>query len=348
MTVSVARALSAVAHDVAPRPETQAAPQLPPRPPLTVTPAPCACPRPDILADRPDGTVVRHGDVVAKSHAPDTDPVALTARVAAAAHPLLAGILLPPLPVPAARGDIFTTLLHGRPLTLWPYGTPVDPDDPDAAPWEDAAALLARLHAIAPGALRLSAPLPPMRGPAKAARAVARMRAAEPHPAAATASVLRAWAGLPAWARDEVPFPPGRAALCHGDLHLGQLVRRPADAPREDRWLLIDVDDMGIGDPAWDLARPAAWYAAGLLAPAVWERFLGAYRSAGGTAVPPEGDPWPQLDVSARALTVQSAALALAKSAAENRPLDEVEEMMIEGCARIASLPPELECEATP
>lgn len=181
-----------------------------------------------------------------------------------------------------------------------------------------------------------------MRGPAKAARVIARMRAAGPHPA--TVPVLRAWAGLPAWARDEAPPPHDRAALCHGDLHLGQLVRHPAP---DGCWLLIDVDDMGIGDPAWDLARPAAWYAAGLLAPDIWDRFLGAYRAARGTAVRPDGDPWPQLDVPARALTAQTTALALAKSAAENRPLDEVEEMMIEACARIAALPPELASEAT-
>lgn len=353
VTVSVAQALSAVAHDAEPRPgphRTRTGHHTGIR---GATPPACACRRPDILADRPDGTVVRHGGIVAKSHAPGTDPAALTARLAAAAHPLLAGILLPPLPVPAAKGDARSAVLHGRLLTLWPYGTPVDPAEPEAAPWEDAATLLARLHTVAPGALRLPAPLPPMRGPAKAARAIARMRAAGPHPAAAT--VLRAWARLPAWARDEAPQPPGRAALCHGDLHLGQLVRHSpaaaatdAGSAAEGRWLLIDVDDMGTGDPAWDLARPAAWYAAGLLAPDVWDRFLGAYRAAGGSAVPPDGDPWPQLDAPARALTVQTAALALVKSAAANRPLDEVEEMMTETCARIASLPPELESEATP
>ncbi|TXS77684.1 aminoglycoside phosphotransferase family protein [Streptomyces sp. sk2.1] len=107
-------------------------------------------------------------------------------------------------------------------------------------------------------------------------------------------------------------------------------------------WLLIDVDDLGLGDPAWDLARPAAWYAAGLLPPEVWSRFLGAYRAAGGPAVRAEGDPWPELDVPARALTVQSAALAIAKSAAEGRAPDEVERTMLDACARIASLLPEL------
>ncbi|GAA3369272.1 aminoglycoside phosphotransferase family protein [Streptomyces sannanensis] len=280
-----------------------------------------------MLAERADGVVVRHQGVVAKAHALGTDSAGLAARVAVAAHPALAGILLPPLMPPTER-------LPGRAVTAWPYGTPVNPAEPDAAPWEEAAQLLARLHRVDPADM---GGLPPMRGPAKAARAVARMRAAN---SPGAAEVLRAWARLPAWARDEAPVPaPDARRLCHGDLHLGQLVRHPAD--RGD-WLLIDVDDLGLGDPAWDLARPAAWYAAGLLAPDVWSRFLGSYRAAGGPAVRPEGDPWPELDVPARALTVQTAALALVKSAAENRDLDDAERLMFDACARIASLPTEL------
>lgn len=290
--------------------------------------APCPdCGRgPIVLTDRPDGAVVRHGTVVAKAHAADTDPAALAVRVAVAAHPLLAGILLPPLGGPA--GDTAGA------VTLWPCGTPVDPEEPGAAPWEEAAALLARLHSVPPAAL--PGPLPPMRGPAKAARALARLRRARPGPAAEP--VLRAWEGLPGWARDEAPAPRG-SFLCHGDLHLGQLVRHPADGGP---WQLIDVDDIGRGDPAWDLARPAAWYAAGLLAPGTWARFLTAYRAAGGPAVRPAGDPWPELDVPARALTVQTAALALAKSAAAGRALDDAERMMLDSCARIAGVPAEL------
>ncbi|WP_346097369.1 phosphotransferase family protein, partial [Streptomyces olivaceiscleroticus] len=139
------------------------------------------------------------------------------------------------------------------------------------------------------------------------------------------------WAALPAWARDEAPAP-GPGLLCHGDLHLGQLVRHPVP---DGRWLLIDVDDLGVGEPSWDLARPAAWFASGLLAPDVWARFLGAYRAAGGRAVRAEGDPWPELDVPARALTVQTAALAVAKAAPEGRPLDEVESALVDSCARM-------------
>ncbi|MFH8801584.1 phosphotransferase enzyme family protein [Streptomyces sp. NPDC017936] len=285
------------------------------------TPSPCPCGA-ATLADRPDATVVRHAGTVAKAHAPGTTAGDLAPRLATAAR--LPGLLLPPLtPSPAT--------LHGRAVTFWPYGAPVDPDDPDAAPWEAAGTLLARLHRTpAP------TPLPAMRGPAKAARAVTRLREAGPHPAAAP--VLRAWSDLPAWARAEAPMPDA-TTLCHGDLHLGQLVRHPApDGP----WRLIDVDDLGTGVPAWDLARPAAWYACGLLPPGEWSRFLAAYRAAHGPAVPADGDPWPALDVSARALTVQTAARALTKALAQDRPLDEVERCLVDACARMARTPPQL------
>ncbi|MEU9285081.1 aminoglycoside phosphotransferase family protein [Streptomyces sp. NPDC048275] len=275
-----------------------------------------------VLADRHDGTVVRHGDTVAKAHAPGTGRAELSRRLAVATD--AADTLLAPLrPTPVD--------LHGRLVTFWPYGTPVDPEVPDAAPWEAAASLLARLH-------RTPAPpgLPAMRGPVKAAQAIARLRAAGPHPA--TAPVLRAWATLPAWARAQAPMPD-TTTLCHGDLHLGQLVRHPAPAGP---WLLIDVDDLGVGVPTWDLARPAAWYACGLLAPDEWTRFLTAYRCAGGPAVPADGDPWPALDVAARALTVQTAALAIAKSVAAGDPLDEVQQSVIDACGRMGTVPPDL------
>ncbi|MFJ5262816.1 phosphotransferase family protein [Streptomyces sp. NPDC088387] len=290
------------------------------------TPHPrCACGA-ATLADRPDATVVRHAGTVAKAHAPATDEAHLTTLLATAAH--LPEIFVPPLrqdPVP----------LDKRLVTFWPYGTPVDPEAPDAAPWEAAATLLAHLHRTpAPSGTHL-----PMRGPAKSARAIARLHQApkaDAHPA--TPAILDAWHALPPWTRAETPMPD-TTTLCHGDFHLGQLVRHPApDGP----WRLIDVDDLGVGVPAWDLARPAAWYACGLLTPDEWTRFLTAYRTARGPAVPPDGDPWPVLDVPARALTVQTAATALAKALTADRPLDEVEQSVVDAVARMGDIPTEL------
>ncbi|WP_166023710.1 aminoglycoside phosphotransferase family protein [Streptomyces chilikensis] len=282
--------------------------------------APCPGCATGTLADRPDATVVRHHRTVAKAHAPGTAPEELRRRLAVAAA--LPEILLPPLtPAPTA--------LDGRQVTCWPLGLPVDPRDPGAAPWEDAATLTARLHRTPP-----PPGLPAMRGPRKAALAVARLAAEAPgHPAAPV--LLRAWAALPPWARAEEPAPPELgAALCHGDLHLGQLVRHPApDGP----WRLIDVDDLGVGVPAWDLARPASWFACGLLPAEEWQRFLGAYRAARGPALPADGDPWPVLDVPARALTVQTASRSVTKALLAGRPLDGAEEALVDACGRMTA-----------
>ncbi len=129
------------------------------------------------------------------------------------------------------------------------------------------------------------------------------------------------------------PVPAGSVALCHGDFHLGQLVRYPAAGGR---WRLIDVDDLGTGDPAWDLARPAAWFAAGLLPAGDWHRLLHAYQAESGTA---GEDPWPALDGPARVLTAQCAARALVRDAASGRPPDTEDEALFMSCLRIAALP---------
>ncbi|GAA4191907.1 aminoglycoside phosphotransferase family protein [Streptosporangium oxazolinicum] len=286
-----------------------------------------------VLPTRPDVIIVRAGSVVVKAHAPGAEREPLVERMRATAHPALRGIMLEPV-----TEEVMTA--GDRLVTVWPAGTPVDHADPDAAPWEAAARLLAWLHAVPARAL------PPLRaagGPARVASTVARLG----DRSAAALTVRRAFTCLPspsspAGTNSAVVAPdgsPGTApgdfsgtaapGLTHGDWHMGQMVRAP------DRWILIDVDDLGLGDQAWDLSRPAAWFAAGLLEPEVWNRFLGAYRAEGGVAVPPDGDPWGRLEIPAQAMTVQLAAAAVAAAERAGRALDEVEEMLVESCLRI-------------
>ncbi|WP_393916558.1 phosphotransferase family protein [Halostreptopolyspora alba] len=264
----------------------------------------------ELLYERKDSVIVRVGDIVLKAHPEGVRPADLVARVrVAASTPGLLAPLEPPFPV------------AGRTVTVWPHGTPVTPDvDP---PWEEGARLLARLHRHP-----VPAHAPACRGWARrVARAVGRLPRGTND--AAVAEIRRTHAGLSPWLRS-LPEPEAPACLVHGDWHLGQLVHTPNAG-----WRLIDIGDLGTGDPAWDLARPAALFASGLLPPREWERFLAAYRAAGGPAVPPEGDPWSTLDLPARAMVVQIAATRVGRARAEGRPLNEQEEPLVRICRRI-------------
>ncbi|WP_431956732.1 phosphotransferase family protein [Nocardia lijiangensis] len=286
----------------------------------TAARAGAGCAPPVLVVERADVLVVRVGAVVVKAHPAETDAAALLSRLRLASAPRWRDILLPPLPI----GDALLTRHAGRTITAWPHGDPVDPDDPGAAPWEAAATLLARLH----GMPEPARDLPEAGGPARVRRAIRRLRdAGDVADRAAAAIVCRAFAALPestATAR----------TLVHGDFHLGQLVRVPRGG---DSWRLIDIDDLGAGDPAWDLARPAALFAAGILEPVTWLRFLDAYRAAGGVAVPRDADEWVALDIPARAVAVQTAALAVAAAGREGRELDDLDTALVDACRRIAT-----------
>jgi aminoglycoside phosphotransferase (APT) family kinase protein len=229
---------------------------------------------------RSGAEIVVDGDVVYKLHRSGTDPRGLATRLRTAAE---SGSLLSPLDVVPERMGL-------RWRTRWPRVETVVPQ-PECAPWADAGLVLAGLHREAiPGRV-------PAHGwPQRLRRAVDALRNCP------TDTVRRAAALLPdvVW-RAGTPDRP--TTLVHGDWHLGQLGRQSATAP----WLLIDVDDLGVGDPAWDLARPAGFWAAGLIPDDDWAAFLQSYRDAGGPAVP-HGDPWRELDRFARAAVIQAAA----------------------------------------
>ncbi|MFA1545625.1 phosphotransferase family protein [Actinomadura chokoriensis] len=267
---------------------------------------------PETLYDRHGVLVVRVGDVVVKAHQADREhgpPFLERIRLASTLPELLIGPQSPPLTV------------DGRTVTIAPFGEPVDPGQ--ELPWEEGARLLAALHSES-----VPARAPSWGRPTRVARLVSRLGEGP-----AEDEVRRAFATLPAWIRGEEDEPAGRAEhLIHGDWHLGQMVRA-----QDGRWRLIDIEDMGRGDPAWDLARPAALYSAGVLPPDDWGRFLGAYTAAGGPAVPTRDDPWTRLDIPARSLAIQIAATCVISAERDDRTLDEPEQAMIDACARISA-----------
>ncbi|MGL5866644.1 MAG: phosphotransferase family protein [Dermatophilaceae bacterium] len=281
------------------------------------------------------------GDVVVKVHRAGTDGSALGARLAA-----VSGAGARPLWVAPLTSEPRLTP-DGRWVTVWPRVEVLDPSSP-AVPWADAGALLARWHATAPTAL---GGMPPHGGPDRLGRAVARARRVD-HPGrpmltrlgerlldeveAAAHSVGRCGGadrvgsagqvgsvGGPAdgaadhgTVEDVTAGAGGRGApvirpvLAHGDWHLGQLGRSG------DGWQLLDIDDLGVGDPAWDLGRPAGFWAVGLLDDRSWRAFLDGYRDAAGPAVPPTGDPWPYLDLAARSAVFVAAVRELTRGPA--------------------------------
>lgn len=246
------------------------------------------------MLTRSGAEIVVDKDVVYKLHRPGTDPRALTTRLRVAAK---SGSLLSPLDTAPERVGL-------RWRSRWPRVETIVPQ-PESIPWTDAGRLLAQLH----GESRAGR-MPPHGWPQRMRRVVDTLRGGDP-------VIRHAAADLPAvvW---RAGSPDRPLTLVHGDWHLGQLGRAGPHAP----WVLLDVDDLGVGDPAWDLARPAGFWAAGLIPDDDWALFVDGYRDAGGPALP-DGDPWPVLEPFARAAVVQ---------AAGHHPDDE---MLRAACARM-------------
>ena len=254
------------------------------------------------MQTRSGADIVVDGDVVYKLHRPGTDPRALTTRLRVAAE---SDYLLTPLDTNPERVGM-------RWRTRWPRVETVVPQ-PEYVPWADAGQLLAQLHGeVIPRRMAAHG------WPQRLRRAVDALRNSHHD------TILRAAAQLP----DEVwraGSPHRPMALVHGDWHLGQLGRRSTAAP----WVLIDVDDLGVGDPAWDLARPAGFWAAGLIPDADWAMFFDAYREAAPAV--PQSDPWRVLEPFARAAVIHAAA-----SGVTHGDDDETQSALLAACARMA------------
>jgi hypothetical protein len=242
--------------------------------------------------------------VIVKLHHTQTDRGRLMRRLHAIGGPDIDRLWIQPLiyaPFDAPGGRL---------ATIWPRVTVLA--TVDRPPWAAVGELLAKLHRIP-----ISDDPPRLGGHSRLARTIAYLRTQGPD-----------WEWL-ADLGDELAHQlaePAQVTLAHGDFHLGQL----GHTPLRRSWKLLDVDDFGIGDPAWDLSRPAGFWAAGLLPDPDWTELLDAYRAAGGPAVPATGDPWPALDLPARAAVVIAAVQQLRSTHKEDTG-----DLLVSACRRM-------------
>lgn len=254
-------------------------------------------------------------DLVITRHPTGTVRDPLAARLAAAASDPLRTLFAAPLttsPLTAPNGQLVS-------ITPRTEGVPLD----EEPPWADAGRLLAHLHRTPPPTdLPGHATLPEHAGRSYLQIAVDAVTVL--HQGGPT-DILREL-GTTLLATWPTPARPG---LVHGDWDLGNLGRLPGS----DHWLLTDPETLGLGDPAWDLGRPAGLWAAGLLDDASWRTFLRGYADGGGH-IPSEGEAWNALEHPARC-AVFSAAVREVGRTPHPEPLTPLAETLLEACVKM-------------
>jgi len=246
-------------------------------------------------------------DVVLTRHPDGTSRSDLTARLTAAStDPVRAVFAAPLLGVAAAAPD-------GHLLSLTPRTDPLPPEMPP--PWREAGSLLARLH-------RMVAPatLPTHAGKERLAESVAEAATLKP---GGSTDILRE---LGMTLLDTWPDLTWRAVV-HGDWGLGKLARLPGTTTL----VLTEPWSLGLGDPAWDLGRPAGLWAAGLLDEHSWSEFVAGY-SEGEGAFPGVKIPWESLEHPARGAVFRAAVRELKRSGDEP---SEVALTLVKACVKI-------------
>lgn len=278
------------------------------------------CPGPSPVS-RDAAQVFAVGRIVLKVHWPGTAPGPLAARLRLAADPRLHDVLLGPVhPEPLPLAD--------RWVTVWPLAEPLpDTLGPFDVPWEAVARLLAGLHAHP---VPDPAQLPGSGQVERVERTMDDLLGTcggpdGPSGPPQVPTVLAAWERV----RDEGPGPV--RAVTHGDWHFGQVVRPPGAA---DGWRLIDIDDLGWGDPTWDLGRAAAFHLLGVVPRGPWRVLVSAYRDAGGLALP-DDDLWRHLERGARAHVVHAAARALIRHRLTGDHPDDLDRELLRACDRM-------------
>jgi hypothetical protein len=120
----------------------------------------------------------------------------------------------------------------------------------------------------------------------------------------------------------------------HGDFHLGQIVIIQDQGKNAAR--LIDCDSLCHSIAEWDLARPAALFAAGILPAQFWQSFIESYAEHRFKCKLNEKKLWSSLDIPAKVMTVKLATNAVNRATLTDDYLEDSELELIETCKAIS------------
>ena len=211
----------------------------------------------------------------------------------------------------------------GCALTIWPHATPFNPDSSSQdVPWNECAAHLAALHNadLDPGRIVLTSGWLP-----RLSRSLAKLRGMLE--CAERSLILEASQTLPHFSCSS--WNLSQNSIIHGDWHPGQMVYF------ENRLVFIDIDDVGLGNRMFDLAKPAAFFLSGLLESNLWNEFRESYENSCQMAKVNRDHFWKDLELPARASVIQSAITALAHASESDRKLADFEAELIKTCQRV-------------
>ncbi len=120
----------------------------------------------------------------------------------------------------------------------------------------------------------------------------------------------------------------------HGDFHLGQIVF--VQEQGKDSVRFIDFDTICHSIPEWDLARPAALFAAGVLPAHLWQSFIESYAGHKFIYNFNEKELWSNLDIPAKVMIVNLATIAVNRARLADENLEDSELQLIETCKAIS------------
>ncbi len=285
------------------------------------------------LAKTSRSTVLQHDSVIAKCHFA-ADNMMLSEKIRTIQEPDFQSIFLQPHRSSYhCQNDKFG-------ISYWPEAERISPDKLTNAFWSEIGALLAKLHSTPIKNSNLRFPTELFSNFTQVNEKIANSFAycsVNPKHKKHLKKINQAWISILTHKNfhkvvKDIRLRP--KVWSHGDFHLGQIVFIKSHGTTTARF--IDFDTFCCSIPEWDLARPAALFAAGILPAHLWNSFIVSYAGDKFNHKLNENKLWSKLDIPAKVMTVNLATIAVNRATLTDENLEDSELQLIETCKAIS------------